>query len=173
MFFQIWQSTVHALLELSVVHIILVTMDTDPIVKKWGIPILAMLASLCRDRLYQLCNKLYFFITLLISSWSDKKQRRESTIPIILVSIILFPVIFGIIAIASALSVPLLPLFTLPLVLFSFPRHLRSWPEDVGGSATICPDTNFYRQLAPELSKAFASGFATGSIGEYHCLCIK
>ncbi|XP_053374492.1 pecanex-like protein 4 isoform X2 [Mercenaria mercenaria] len=162
----IWQSTVHALLELSVVHIVMVTMDTNTTVIKWGIPILAMLASLCRDRLYQLSNKLYFYITLLISSWTDKKQRRDSSIPIIVVSIILFPLIFGVIAIASALSVPLLPLFTLPLVLFSFPRHLRSWPEDVGGSANSCPDTNFYRQLAPELSKAFSAGFASGSIGE-------
>ena len=165
---QVWQSTVHSLLELSIVHLVLVTMETDTTVASWGVPILAMLTALCRDRFYQLANKLYFFLTLLISSWADKKQRRGSTIPIIVVSIILFPLIFAVIAIASALAVPLLPLFTLPLVLFSFPRPLRSWPEEVGASANSCPDTNFYRQLAPELSRAFSAGFANGSIGMLH-----
>ncbi|WAR18991.1 PCX4-like protein [Mya arenaria] len=162
----IWQSTVHSLLELSIVHLVLVTMDTNTTVTEWGVPILAMLTCLCRDRFYQLCNKLYFFISLLISSWTDKKQRRGSTVPIIVLSIIFFPLVFGIIGIASALAVPLLPLFTLPIVFFSFPRPLRSWPEEVGASSNSCPDTNFYRQLAPELAKAFSSGCANGSIGE-------
>ena len=162
---QIWQSTIHSLLELSVVHIIMITMDTNTTVVKWSVPILAMLAGLCRDRLYQFCNKVYFLVTLLISSWTDKKQRRGSTIPIIVVSVILFPLILGVIAIASALSVPLLPLFTLPVVFFSFPRPLRSWPEEVGASANVCPDTNFYKQLVPGLSQAFSTAFANGSLG--------
>lgn len=163
--FQIWQSTIHSLLELSVVHIVMVTMDTNSTVITWSVPILAMLAGLCRDRLYQFSNKVYFFVTLLISSWTDKKQRRGSTIPIIVVSVVLFPLILGIIAIAAALSVPLLALFTLPIVFFSFPRPLRSWPEEVGASANVCPDTNFYKQLVPELSKAFSTSFANGSLG--------
>ncbi|XP_052272587.1 pecanex-like protein 4 isoform X3 [Dreissena polymorpha] len=162
----IWQHTVHSLLELSISHLVLVTMTTNTTVLQWGIPILAMLVSLCRDRLYNFSDKLYFYLTLLISSWTDKKQRRSSTVPIIIVSVILFPLVLGIIAVASALAIPLLPLFTLPMVLFSFPRPLRSWPEEVGASANSCPDTNFYKQLAPELSRALSSGFANGSLGE-------
>lgn len=165
--FQIWQSTIHSLFELSVVHLVMVTMDTNTTVVQWGVPILALLAGLCRDRLHQFSNKIFFFVTLLISSWTDKKQRRGSTVPIIVLSILLFPLILAVIAIASALSVPLLPVFTLPVVFFSFTRPLRSWPEEVGASANVCPDTNFYRQLVPELSRAFSSGFANGSLGLY------
>lgn len=141
-------------------------MTTDTTVTQLGVPILAMIVGICRDRFYQFCNKVYFCVTLMISSWTDKKQRRGSTIPIIVVSCILFPLVLAVIAIASALSLPLLPLFTLPLFMFSFPRPLRSWPEEVGASANSCPDTNFYKQLAPELSKAMSSAFATGSLGE-------
>lgn len=162
----VWQNTVHSLLELSVVHIVMVTNTSNSIVTMLGVPVLAMIIGLCRDRFYQFLNKTYFFFTLLISSWSDKKQRRGSTIPIIIISFILLPVILAIIILASAISVPLLPLFTLPLFFISFPRPLRSWPEPVGASANSCPDTNFYKQLAPELSKAFSTAFSDGSLGE-------
>ena len=166
MYFQIWQSTVHSLLELSIVHVILVTLDDNSSIMTYGVPIISMTVCISRDRLYQFLDKIYFFFALIISSWSDKKQRRSSTIPIIIISLTLFPVIIGLIVLASALSVPLLPLFTLPVFFISFPRPLRSWPEEVGSSANTCPDTNFYKQLAPELSKAFSTAFANGSLGK-------
>ena len=144
----------------------MVTGTSNSVVTSLGIPILAMIVGLCRDRLYQFFNKTYFFFAVLISSWSDKKQRRGSTIPTIIVSLILLPLILAFIALASAISVPLLPLFTLPLFFISFPRPLRSWPEPVGASANSCPDTNFYRQLSPELSKAFSTAFSDGSLGK-------
>ena len=40
---QIWQSTVNSLLELSITHIILVTMDTNTNVIKFGVPILSLI----------------------------------------------------------------------------------------------------------------------------------
>ena len=153
------------MLELSVVHLVRVTLTTNSTVAELGVPILFMIVSICRDRLYQFSNKVYFFFALLISSWTDKKQRRASTIPIIVTSLVLLPLILVVIALASAVSVPLLSLFTLPLFFLSFPRPLRSWPEEVGASANSCPDTNFYKQLTPELTKAFSTGFANGSIG--------
>ena len=144
----------------------MVTGTTNTTVITLGVPILAMITGLCRDRFVQFLNKIYFYFTLLISSWTDKKQRRGSTIPTIIVSLILFPLILAVIVLASAISVPLLPLFTLPLFFISFPRPLRSWPEPVGASANSCPDTNFYKQLAPELSKAFSTAFSDGSLGK-------
>ncbi|KAK3580880.1 hypothetical protein CHS0354_032942 [Potamilus streckersoni] len=162
----IWQSTVHSLLELSVVHIIQVVLSDNSTLSSLGVPILALIVGICRDRFFQVLNKLYFFFTLLITSWTDKKQRRESTIPIITVSVILFPVIFCLVLLASVISASLLPLFTLPVFFLAFPRPLRSWPEPVGASASACPDTNFYKQLAPVLSKTLWKGFASGSLGE-------
>lgn len=164
-----WQSTAYALFEMSVVHIIVTTMPANATMNvTLGLPILLLIASLVRDRAFQLANKLFFFFTLLLSSWTDKKQRRGSTIPTIVLSLFLFPLVAVVTATAAALSAPLLPLFTLPIFFVAFPRPQRFWPEPVGASANACPDTVYYRQLAPMLSRSLRTGFATGSLGEPH-----
>jgi hypothetical protein len=86
-------------------------------------------------------------------------------------SIFLYPLILALTLIATALSAPLLPLFTLPVFFIGFPRPLRCWPGEVGASASICPDTIFYRHMAPELAKALRTAFGNGGLGEsgrYH-----
>ena len=124
-----------------------------------------LVISFTRDRLSQILNKLYFFWTTLVTSWTEKKQRRKSSAGLIAVNLVLSPVTLAVIFLAAGLSTPLLPLFTLPVFLIAFPRPLRSWPEKVGASANKCPDTIFYEQAAPELALALRTAFATGSIG--------
>ncbi|XP_076098379.1 pecanex-like protein 4 [Mytilus galloprovincialis] len=162
----IWQGTVSSLLELSIVHIILVAIPNNTTVISYGVPILSLLIGLSRDRFFQFINKLYFVFTLLITSVSDKKQRRKSTIPIFVLSILFFPVVLGIIGAATVLSAPLLSLFTLPLFFIGFPRPNKFWPEAVGASANSNPDTMFYMQVAPKLSQTLRAAFADGSLGE-------
>lgn len=161
-----WQSTVHSLLELSVVHIILVNLPSDPTVQYLGTFRLLLITSVCRDRLYQIASKLYFCFALLITSWTDKKQRRKSSIWIVLVNLLLFPVVLAVVVVAAVLSAPLLPLFSLPVFFIGFPRPLRSWPSCVGASANTCADTVFYKQLHQNLAAAMKTGFANGSLGE-------
>ncbi|XP_060062887.1 pecanex-like protein 4 [Ylistrum balloti] len=162
----VWQSTPNSLLELSITHLILVTLSTNSTVAEFGLPILSLIIGLCRDRFFQFLNKLYFCVSLLISSWTDKKQRRGSTAVIIFLSIILFPVVLGIILVATALSAPLLPLFTLPIFFITFPRPSKFWPEAVGASANVCADSMFYRQFAPKFAEVLRTAFADGSLGE-------
>nr|KAG5714579.1 hypothetical protein BaRGS_007025 [Batillaria attramentaria] len=81
----------HALLEMSVVHVILITMSSNSTIQTLGAPTLLLITGLARDRVYQLSNKLYFFLALLLSSWRDKKQRRASTAPTLLLSLISSP----------------------------------------------------------------------------------
>ncbi|XP_061168054.1 pecanex-like protein 4 [Saccostrea echinata] len=160
----IWQNTANSLLEISITHIILVTVtSTSDLIL---FPILSLLIGLCRDRATQFLNKLYFCMTILITSWTDKKQRRGSTVALIGVSVFLFPLVLSMITLASALSAPLLPLFTLPLFVMGFPRPNKFWPEEVGASANVNPDTMFYKQLTPVLSGALRTAFADGRLGE-------
>ena len=163
---QAWQSTAHSLLEVSVIHIVMTTMSSNSTVTTLGVPTLLLIAGVVRDRWYQVCNKLYFVFTLLISSWTDKKQRRGSTAVTLFLSLLFFPVVFAVIAAAAALSAPLLPLFTLPVFFIAFPRPQRFWPEAVGASANVCADTVYYRQLAPMLAQSLRKGFSSGSLGE-------
>lgn len=160
----IWQNTVTSLLELSITHIILVTTtSTSDLIL---FPILSLVIGLCLDRTIQFLNKLYFCVTVLITSWTDKKQRRGSTAALIGVSVFLFPLVLLMVSLASVLSAPLLPLFTLPLFVMGFPRPNKFWPENVGASANVNPDTMFYKQLAPVLSGTLGSAFADGRLGE-------
>ncbi len=84
----------------------------------------------------------------------------------VFVNVMLFPLVLAVVVIAAALGAPLLPLFTLPVFLFGFPRPQRSWPEPVGSSANICPDTVYYRQLAPQLAHALRNAYAMGTLGK-------
>lgn len=151
---------------MSVVHIVMIVMSSNSTVATLGLPTLLLIAGLVRDRFCQLCNKLYFFLLLLISSWTDKKQRRGSTALTLFLSFLLFPLVLAVMVVAAALSAPLLPLFTLPVFFIGFPRPQRFWPEAVGASANVCADTVYYRQLAPMLARSLRRGFASGSLGE-------
>ncbi|KAK0050290.1 pecanex-like protein 4 isoform X2 [Biomphalaria pfeifferi] len=162
----IWQKTTHALLEVSVIHIILVTLPDNSIVQTLRAPILLLITCAVRDRLTQISNKLFYVLALIVSSWNNKKQRRRSTACIMMLNFFFFPVVLVVVLAASVLSAPLLCLFTLPLFFIGFPRPNKFWPEPVGSSASTCPDSVYYRQITVELAKALSSAFANGSLGE-------
>ncbi|XP_022086060.1 pecanex-like protein 4 [Acanthaster planci] len=164
---RIWQDTPGALLELSIVHIINSVLTFDP--SSWwvtaGLGMQLLLVGAVLTRLFELLDKLYCFLVILITSYSLEKQRRSSSMPLIIVTVILFPIVFVIICLATVLSAPLLPLFTLPVFLIGFPRPLRFWPGAVGASANICSDSIYYKQLVPTLSTALSRAIANGSLG--------
>ena len=138
--------------------------DSDWLSLGTGLQLLFL--SFCRDRLSQIANKLYVIIMVTLTAWSDKKQRRDSTVMTIAVNLLLFPIVLGVVVIAAAMAAPLLPLFTLPVFLFGYPRPQRSWPEPVGSSANICPDTVYYRQFSPQLATALRKAYSMGTMGE-------
>ncbi|XP_077121464.1 pecanex-like protein 4 [Ranitomeya variabilis] len=161
----IWQNTENAMLELVVVSVVQlfntnvwwnVGLDT-------GIRLIVV--AIIRDRLCQLVSKLQFALTVLLTSWTEKKQRRKSTSSLITVNIIFFPVVLTFIILSALLSSPLLALFTLPVFLVGFPRPIRSWPGAVGAAACVCADTVYYQQMVPGFAAALQSAFASGSLG--------
>ncbi|XP_041131073.1 pecanex-like protein 4 isoform X3 [Polyodon spathula] len=121
--------------------------------------------SIIWDRLIQFFSKLKFALTVLISSWTEKKQRRKSTATHITINAVLFPMLLAVIALSAVFSAPLFPLFTLPVFLVGFPRPVRSWPGTVGAAACMCPDSVYYQQMLWSLTEAFRTAFATGSLG--------
>nr|XP_033808382.1 pecanex-like protein 4 [Geotrypetes seraphini]XP_033808383.1 pecanex-like protein 4 [Geotrypetes seraphini]XP_033808384.1 pecanex-like protein 4 [Geotrypetes seraphini] len=166
-FRMIWQNTENALIDMGVVSIVqLLVLDTK---LWWNISlntgIRLLLVAIMRDRLCQFILKLQFAVTVLVTSWTEKKQRRNSTSSLITLNVVFFPFVLTVIIFSAILSSPLLALFTLPVFLVGFPRPSRSWPGAVGATACVCPDTVYYRQMAPCLAAALQSAFATGSLG--------
>ncbi|KAF4792501.1 pecanex-like protein 4 isoform X2 [Turdus rufiventris] len=164
---KVWQNTENALLDMVVVSAAqMLAFNPD----LWwnrsldtGIKLL--LVGLLRDRLFQFLSKLHFAIAILLTSWTEKKQRRRSSAALIALNVAFFPVLLALVAVSALLSSPLLPLFTLPVFLVGFPRPLRSWPGPVGSSACVCSDTVYYRQLVPSLAAALQTALAAGGLG--------
>uniref|UniRef100_A0A8D2IRL5 Pecanex-like protein n=1 Tax=Varanus komodoensis TaxID=61221 RepID=A0A8D2IRL5_VARKO len=166
-FRMVWQNTEHALLDMVVVSTVqLLVFNTD----LWwnrsidtGIRLL--LVGIIRNRLFQFASKLQFALTVLLTSWTEKKQRRKSTATLIALNVVFFPIVIGLILLSALLSSPLLPLFTLPVFLVCFPRPIRSWPGPVGVTACVCPDTVYYQQMIPSLTASLQSVLPVGSLG--------
>lgn len=164
---QVWQNTFNSLLEVSVVCLSVAALSTD--VAAWwataGLGLQLMLVGACRDRLQQLLNKIDFMATLTVTSWKLPKQRHKSTVPILVSSAILFPVVLAVLGTSTVLAAPLLPLFCLPIFLIGFPRPLRSWPTASSTAAATCADSVFYKQLTPQVASTLSVTMAMGTLG--------
>ena len=88
------------------------------------------------------------------------------TVVIITATFIFLPVLLAIILISSIFSSPLLPLFTLPVFLVSFPRAKRFWPSliNYASSYSKCKDGIYYRQSESEIAKVLHHAVSSGAI---------
>ncbi|NXH10161.1 PCX4 protein, partial [Bucco capensis] len=166
-FRMVWQNTENALLDIVVVSITQMLVFNPDLWwnRSLDTGIRLLLVGILRDRLLQFVSKLHFAIAILLTSWTEKKQRRKSTATLITLNVVFFPILLTFIAISALLSSPLLPLFTLPVFLIGFPRPVRSWPGPVGATACVCSDTVYYQQMVPSLTVALQSALAAGSLG--------
>lgn len=162
----VWQNTENALLETVVVSAVHMVSNTDC----WwnrsldtGLRLL--LVGIMRDRLVQFLTKMQFAVTVLLASWTEKKQHRKLTTTLCVLNAVFAPLVLIIIVVSTVLSSPLLPLFTLPVFLVGFPRPVQSWPGAVGTAACVCTDTVFYQQMVPRLTSALQTAMAAGSLG--------
>ncbi|CAO2586562.1 Pecanex-like protein 4 [Lemmus lemmus] len=162
----VWQNTENALLETVILSAVHVVSDTNC----WWNRSLdtgtrLLLIGIMRDRLLQFLTKLQFAMTVLLASWTEKKQHRKTTTTLCVLNAVFAPFVLVIIVLSALLSAPLLPLFTLPVFLVGFPRPVQSWPEAVGSTACVCTDTVFYHQMLPSLTAALQDAMAAGSLG--------
>lgn len=165
-FRMVWQNTENALLETVIVSTVHLISSTD----MWwnrnldtGIRLL--LVGIIRDRLIRFISKLQFAVTVLLTSWTEKKQRRKTTATLCILNIVFSPFVLVIIVFSTLLSSPLLPLFTLPVFLVGFPRPIQSWPGAAGTTACVCADTVYYYQMVPRLTAVLQTAMAAGSLG--------
>uniref|UniRef100_A0A8C4GWG4 Pecanex-like protein n=1 Tax=Dicentrarchus labrax TaxID=13489 RepID=A0A8C4GWG4_DICLA len=162
----VWQSSEDALLQMVVVVLMRLAAGNN-MLPGWdnlGSGVQLLLVGLLIDRLTQFFAKLKFTLTVLVTSWTEKKQRRQSAGTLLALNASLCPLLLAVVTLSALLSAPLLPLFTLPIFLVGFPRPQRSWPGPVG-TACPCPDSIFYQQMSGSLASALRTAFARGSLG--------
>ncbi|XP_005724037.1 pecanex-like protein 4 [Pundamilia nyererei] len=161
-----WQSSEDALLQMVVVILVRLAAGNN-VLPGWddlGTGVQLLLVGLLFDRVTQFLAKLKFTLTVLVTSWTEKKQRRQSAGTLLALNASLCPLVLAVVIVSALLSAPLLPLFTLPIFLVGFPRPQRSWPGPVG-TACPCPDSVFYQQMSGSLACALRTAFARGSLG--------
>uniref|UniRef100_A0A8C2F4X7 Pecanex-like protein n=1 Tax=Cyprinus carpio TaxID=7962 RepID=A0A8C2F4X7_CYPCA len=164
-FRMVWQSSEAALLEM--VLVVVIRLAGGHRVARWnelGTTVQLILVSLVVNRISQFVCKLSFALTVLITSWTESKQRRQSAGTLLALNATLFPVLLGVVALSALLSAPLLPLFTLPVFMVGFPRPLRSWPG-TPCTACPCPDSVYYQQPCKRLASAIRPAFTNGAFG--------
>uniref|UniRef100_H2Z776 Pecanex-like protein n=1 Tax=Ciona savignyi TaxID=51511 RepID=H2Z776_CIOSA len=164
----VWQRSNNALLIFSVVAVVdLISSSSSAVAPFFSPSYLGerlLVADIFVDRVVRFVENLWFACSLLVSSYWDTKQRRKSSLGILIINLLFFPIVLGTIGVASILSAPLLPLFTLPIFLVGFPRHSAFWPQTPGkAGASTCADTVYYAQMAPEIAKQVATATYLGS----------
>ncbi|XP_068436681.1 pecanex-like protein 4 [Clinocottus analis] len=162
----VWQNSEDALLQMVVVVLVRLAAGNN-MLPGWdnlGTGVQLLLVGLLIDRLTQFLTKLKFTLTVLVTSWTEKKQRRQSAGTLLALNASLCPLLLVVLTLSALLSAPLLPLFSLPIFLVGFPRPQRSWPGPVG-TACPCPDSIFYQQMSGSLASALRTAFARGSLG--------
>lgn len=140
-----WQCTDLALLDVSIQVLTTLTLPASSPWIRLGVGLHLFIIGTLRSRLTEFLSKLYAYGLILITSYADKKQRRRSSLRLVLLNIVALPISLSLLALAAGLSAPLLPLFTLPLLLVGFPRPAKFWPTAVGASESKCDDTVIYR----------------------------
>ena len=107
-------------------------------------------------------------MTLFISFIVDKKQRTYKCLTVLIMAgtLFLLPFVLTMILLSSILSAPLLPLFTLPIFLLSFPRPKRFWPAlfNYGHEYTKCEDSVYYQQCTDEIAMAIHRSMSSGAV---------
>ena len=132
-----------------------------------GVGLQTLLVGLALEIGCEFLQKLWFGLTLFLKflTKDGKKIQRWVYISICIVSPLLLLLLVVTALFSSVISAPLLPLFTLPVFLVSFPRTLRFWPSltDYSSSYTRTRDSVYYQHDIPHFSRALLNVFSTGA----------
>lgn len=138
-----------------------------------GVGLQALLVGMGLDVCGDLWLKLRFVFTLFLKFIVKDRKRIRCWLYILIIvgSLLFLPLPLVTVLLSSIISAPLLPLFTLPVFLISFPRTRRFWPSlfNYGSSYHNCRDSVYYQQDVPELSRALQGVFSAASAqpGDY------
>jgi len=148
----VWQNTHDSLEECTVFSIMLLAshstyLDELRVQHTLMLFLLGWTVRIIKQWLARLVTMATLFTTFL----TVKKQRRRSSPWVITGNIVLLPLTLVLTLFAVIIGAPVLPLFSLPLFILSFPRPLRFWPCSTAETYSGSDDTSYYQQICPEI----------------------
>lgn len=135
------------LLEIFVVYLIVMVLGLDVVIW-WGIVgfgLQLMLVGVCRDRLQQLLNKIFYMLIFIVIVWIFFKQYYKVIIFIFFVFVILLFVVLVVLGVVIILVILLLLFFCFFVFLVGFLWLLWFWFKVVSMVVVICFDFVFYK----------------------------
>ena len=137
-----------------------------------------LLVGLVLDVCRNFFTKLHFALALFLKFLTKDRNKiqRWVYVSVVVGSPVILSLLPAVTLLSAVLSAPLLPIFTLPVFLLSFPRTLRFWPSltDYGGSHCNCRDSVYYQHDVPLLAQALCNVFSThltsGRPGEFYLM---
>lgn len=147
--------------------LLLLTLPQDSTWIRLGVGTQALIVGVGLEVCGNVLLKLWLIFTYYLTFIMRDRQKTHCWLytTILVVGPLLLPFILAVVVFSSVVSAPLLPLFTLPVFLLSFPRTQRFWPSLVnyGSSYTKCKDSVYYQQAVPELTRALSMMCSKGS----------
>lgn len=172
----IWQNSEAALIEVGMLNLFLLI--NYPLAQKSGFigffvnelsrVVQLLVFGFLRDRIKQFIEKLYFVISLTVSSLEDRASKRSYAGCLFQLNILFSPFVIAFILISSLISAPLLAFFTLPIFFIAFPRPIKFWPGPIGLQANCSEDSVYYQQMIPALIPSIHRANRAGSLGVLH-----
>ena len=159
---QIWQHPMDALAGIVVAFLLQGVSDTwDDL----SVGIQLLITDTAVEIAMDFWQKINFSV-LLFGTFLALKQYRKHEFIVVILTVVLLPFILVTICLAAACSAPLLPLFTLPVFLMSFPRPKRTWPSRMvyNRGCSMNSDTVYYQQALPMLVSSLQQTVTSGCI---------
>ena len=141
-----------------------------------GVGLQTLVVGLGLDIFNNFFHKLCFAFTLFLKFLFNDRRKVKLFIYVLVIAgaPILIPISLITLFLSSVISAPILPLFTLPVFLLSFPRTQRFWPSliNYGSSYSKCKDSIYYHHDIPLINKAMVNVFSDRSVsaGDFYLL---
>ena len=166
---QVWQTTVNALRELAVVAILTLCLPKDNSWAVLGLGTQALIVGLAISVLSNSIHRLKLLLLLTYNYVTDPKQRTRRHFLTLSLTFLLLPLSLLTVLLSSVLSTPVFPLFTLPILLPSFPRMRTFWPRLMHTSSTTeANEAVFYQQMKEEIARTVFQSLSSGSMRYDH-----
>lgn len=151
------------LTELSISAVLFVSLSTSSSWSTLDIGTQTLLIGVTLHIINNLLERLKFFAILFISFLSSYSKNRVFFVSLI-ISLACLPLSLFSLILSAIVSAPLLPFFTLPILLMTFPRPQAYWPALFSPKAlNQTYESSYYKQALPAFSKSIANAFKTGT----------
>jgi len=150
-----WQAPLNLLaVDIAIAGIVYAITTGVGVVVPFSLAILLAIIGFFTRRIYVLWRRMTFMVTIFCSTYLQQKQRYPCRNLLNALQLIASPITFMVLVVGTIFTLPIFPLFGIPLFVLGFPRPFRTW-SSFGASYMGSQDTIFYKTMLKSIVKEF------------------